>query len=89
TGHRRNITPSNLVPVDAPTQQRSYIKPSATSRKDIPAAFAAASKKRGVSEVFDDLEDAIEAKRRQNTVAARRSRARKLEYVRDLEAKVE
>jgi len=35
------------------------------------------------------LEDAIEAKRRQNTVAARRSRARKLEYVRDLEAKVE
>jgi len=23
TGHRRNITPSNLVPVDAPTQQRS------------------------------------------------------------------
>jgi len=89
TGHRRNITPSNLVPVDAPTQQRSYVKPSATSRKDIPAAFAVASKKRGVSEAFDDLEDAIEAKRRQNTVAARRSRARKLEYVRDLEAKVE
>jgi len=89
TGHRRNITPASLVPVDAPTQSRSYIKPSATSRKDIPAAFVAVSKKRGVSEVADDLEDAIEAKRRQNTVAARRSRARKLEYVRDLESKVE
>lgn len=98
TGHRRNITASSLVPVEAPTQPRTYTKPSATSRKDIPAAFqsgakASKAKKRQVSEAFEEeggsLEDAIEAKRRQNTVAARRSRMRKLEYVRELEGRVE
>ncbi|KAF8313950.1 uncharacterized protein EI90DRAFT_3091049 [Cantharellus anzutake] len=96
TGHRRNITPANLVPVDAPTQLRSYVTPSATSRKAIPAAFQVHSKKRPSSVAFGDeddldpaLEDAIETKRRQNTVAARRSRARKLEHVRNLENTVE
>jgi hypothetical protein len=96
TGHRRNITPASLVPVDAPTQSRSYVKPSATSRKAIPAAFQSQSRKRASSVAFDDedeidptLDDAIQTKRRQNTVAARRSRARKLEYVRELERTVE
>jgi len=96
TGHRRNVTPSSLVPVDAPTQHRSYLKPSVTSRKVIPAAFQTQSKKRGASVAFGDeddvdpmLADAIQTKRRQNTVAARRSRARKLEYVRELEMTVE
>jgi len=96
TGHRKNITADGLVPVDAPTQQRSYVRPSTTSRKVIPAAFQSQSKKRGSSVAFDDeddvdpaLADAIQAKRRQNTVAARRSRARKLEYVRELETMVE
>lgn len=102
TGHRRNITASSLVSVEAPTQPRTYTKPSATSRKEIPAAFQSgakaskASKKRQASEAFEaevgeggSLEDAIEAKRRQNTVAARRSRMRKLEYVRELETRVE
>jgi len=97
TGTRRNITPSALVPLDAPTQPRQYVTPSSTSRKDIPAAFIK-GKKRGRSEMPDDDEcdidishldpttkEAIEAKRRQNTLAARRSRQRKLEHVRELE----
>ena len=59
-------------------------------------------KKRARSQAFgdeDELEedvnldpgdlDAIEAKRRQNTLAARRSRKRKLEYQRELETTVE
>ena len=103
TGTRRNITPAALVPLDAPTQPRQYVTPSATSRKALPAAFSK-GKKRARSEVDghgddDDPEDddevdpttqdAIEAKRRQNTLAARRSRQRKLQHVRVLEEKVE
>lgn len=99
TGTRKNITPEALVPYDAPIQSRKYITPSATSRKEVPAVFA---KKRARSQAFgdDDEEDedmpidpndvdAIEAKRRQNTLAARRSRKRKLEYQRELEASVD
>ncbi|KAF8483034.1 hypothetical protein JB92DRAFT_3033996 [Gautieria morchelliformis] len=111
TGTRRNITPAELLPLDAPTQHRQYVTPSATSRKALPAAFAK-GKKRARSEVDggpgldadasasmgDDptsvsadpeTQEAIEAKRRQNTLAARRSRQRKLAHVRVLEESVE
>lgn len=101
TGTRKNITPDTLVPMDAPIQTRKYVTPSATSRKEVPAVFA--KKKRSRSSAFGDEEDqmidisqldpndldAIEAKRRQNTLAARRSRKRKLEYQRELEASVD
>lgn len=101
TGTRKNITLNSLVPLDAPTQTRTYVTPSATSRKDVPAVFA---RKRARSQAFGDEEDQleeitlplnpteaqlIEAKRRQNTIAARRSRQRKLEYTRHLEDKVD
>ena len=98
TGTRKNVTPETLVPIDAPTQPRKYVTPSVTSRKEVPAVFA---RKRARSQAFgdeqDELEedvvlppnpteaDLIEAKRRQNTIAARRSRKRKLEYQRELE----
>lgn len=102
TGTRKNITPEALVPIDAPTQQRKYLTPSVTSRKEVPAVFA---RKRARTAAFGDEQDElnedvrilpsmteqeqIEAKRRQNTVAARRSRKRKLEYQRELEESVE
>jgi len=97
TGTRKNVTPETLVPFDAPIQPRKYVTPSATSRKEVPAVFA---KKRARSQAFGDDEDldldigpedadAIEAKRRQNTLAARRSRKRKLEYQRELEQSLE
>lgn len=103
TGTRKNVTPETLVPIDAPTQPRKYVTPSATSRKELPAVFA---RKRARSQAFGDEEDQledenftlppnpteqelIEAKRRQNTIAARRSRKRKLEYQRELEDSVE
>ncbi|KAG8873399.1 hypothetical protein FRB97_006757 [Tulasnella sp. 331] len=41
TGHRRNITSSALVPLNAPTQVRNYLTPSSTSKKEIPSAFVA------------------------------------------------
>ena len=100
TGTRKNITPDALVSMDAPIQPRKYVTPSATSRKEVPTAWL--KKKRARSQAFgdeDELEedvnldpgdlDAIEAKRRQNTLAARRSRKRKLEYQRELETTVE
>ena len=101
TGTRKNILPDSLVPVDAPTQSRKYLTPSTTSRKELPATWR---RKRlrtagpGIEE--DELveegltptlseQEQIEAKRRQNTIAARRSRKRKLEYQRELEQTLE
>jgi len=99
TGTRKNVTPESLIPVNAPIQDRKYVSESATSRKELPAVFA--RKRKRVSADLDDEEDifaapptttelsAIEAKRRQNTLAARRSRKRKLEYQRELETVIE
>jgi len=102
TGTRKNLTPESLVPLDAPTQARKYTTPSATSRKELPAVFA---KKRARSQAFGEDEDEgveeaplppnasereqIEWKRRQNTLAARKSRKRKLQHQLELEAAVE
>jgi hypothetical protein len=102
TGTRKGITPSSLVPIDAPTQPRKYVTPSATSRKELPAVFA---RKRARSQALGDEEDEldgdqqppgpnatereqIEWKRRQNTLAARKSRKRKLQHQQDLEDNV-
>lgn len=88
TGTRKNLTPETLIPLDAPVQSRNYISPSVTSRKE-------PSRKRSRTEAsFDDDEadkdvgelDAVAAKRLQNTLAARRSRRRKLEHQLELEA---
>jgi len=98
TGTRKGITPESLVPIDAPTQPRKYVTPSATSRKELPAVFA---RKRARSQALGDEEDEldsergpgpnatekeqIEWKRRQNTLAARKSRKRKLQHQQELE----
>lgn len=101
TGTRKNITLESLVPIDAPTQTRNYLTPSSTSRKELPATWR---RKRlrtaGPGDEEDQLveegltvtmseQEQIEAKRRQNTIAARRSRKRKLEYQRELEESLE
>ncbi|KAK0187657.1 hypothetical protein F5146DRAFT_1060006 [Armillaria mellea] len=99
TGTRKNITPETMVPLDAPTQPRRYVIPSATSRKEVPATFA---RKRSRSAALGDEEDEleppppdatdrqmIEYKRRQNTLAARKSRKRKLEHQQQLEDQVD
>ncbi|KAJ8523216.1 hypothetical protein ONZ45_g341 [Pleurotus djamor] len=99
TGTRKNVTPESLVPLDAPTQARKYTAPSATSRKEMPVTFA---RKRARAQAFgeeEQLEEApgpnatekeqIEWKRRQNTLAARKSRKRKLEHQQLLEDQVQ
>lgn len=101
TGIRKGVTPETLLDESAPTQSRNYVTPSVTSRKEVPAVFA---RKRGRSMAFGDEEDQlddyvlppnptekdlIEQKRRQNTVAARRSRKRKLEHLQLLESSLE
>jgi hypothetical protein len=98
TGTRKNITPESLVPYEAPIQSRKYRLPSSTSRKELPATFArkrartqAPDEGEGEGEDHPTLseEDAIKVKRLQNTLAARRSRKRKLEYQRELEDAIE
>ncbi|KAJ7795590.1 hypothetical protein B0H14DRAFT_2532278 [Mycena olivaceomarginata] len=101
TGTRKNLTPAALIPLDAPTQKRTYITPSVTSRKAVPDAIV---KKRLHSVAFSDDKDEeelaelsptaseaeiIEYKRRQNTLAARKSRKRKLEHQQALEDEVQ
>ncbi|KAJ6487233.1 hypothetical protein C8R47DRAFT_979346 [Mycena vitilis] len=104
TGTRKNLRPEALIPLDAPTQKRTYATPSVTSRKAVPEAIV---KKRLHSAAFasavddDDLAElgvlsptaseaeTIEYKRRQNTLAARKSRKRKLEHQQALEDQVE
>ena len=96
TGTRKNVTPESLIPVDAPIQSRNYRLPSSTSRKELPATFAR-KRARTQGPAEDDgepgpsvsEEDAIKTKRLQNTLAARRSRKRKLEYQRELEDAIE
>jgi len=95
TGTRKNVTPESLVPYDAPIQSRKYRTPSATSRKELPMTFARKRARTREPEGDDAVgptlseEDAIKTKRLQNTLAARRSRKRKLEYQRELEDAIE
>jgi hypothetical protein len=105
TGTRKGVTPGALIPEDAPIQSRSYTTPSSTSRKEIPAVIVKKRTRAQAFTDDDPLllrdkpdltappneseQDAIEAKRRQNTLAARRSRKRKLEYQNNLESAVE
>ncbi|KAF7292993.1 Imprinted and ancient [Mycena indigotica] len=101
TGTRKNLTPDSLISMDAPTQKRSYTAPSVTSRKALPAGFI---RKRGFNaafgvdetdEVLPELsptateQEQIEWKRRQNTLAARKSRKRKLEHQQGLEGQID
>ncbi|THU91116.1 hypothetical protein K435DRAFT_909786 [Dendrothele bispora CBS 962.96] len=95
---RKNVTPRSLCTLDAPTQTRYYATPSATSRKEMLAVFA---RERARAQAFGDEKDEligqapgpnatereqIEWKRRQNTLAARKSR---LEHQQNLENQVE
>ncbi|KAF7319519.1 Imprinted and ancient [Mycena chlorophos] len=101
TGTRKNLTPDSLISMDAPTQKRTYVAPSVTSRKALPAGvlrkrgFSAAFGIDEVDEVLPELsptaseQEQIEYKRRQNTLAARKSRKRKLEHQQELEDKVD
>ncbi|KAM0786668.1 hypothetical protein ACM66B_002116 [Microbotryomycetes sp. NB124-2] len=110
------------IPLDAPTVQKNYAVPSATSRKRAPSVVAsklvagsAKSNKRarrdstplspavaplpdftGAADSSINPEDlpeevltAIELKRRQNTLAARRSRMRKAEHLTELKQAIE
>lgn len=101
SGGIRKASPESLIPLDAPTQSRRYVTPSSTSRKEIPAFF---QKMRNNTPPSDEEEDElteeppasnatdqekIEWKRRQNTLAARRSRKRKMQNVQRLEETVE
>lgn len=101
TGTRKNLKPESLIPLEAPTQKRTYVTPSATSRKAMPAVFA--QKKRLHSVAFSGIDDdaelgvlsptaseaeTIEYKRRQNTIAARRSRLRKAAHQLALEEEI-
>ena len=99
TGRARR-SPDHLIGLDAPVQPRNYTSPSSTSRKDIPSYFL---KKRGQIQKSEDEDDElteelpsnatdqerIEFRRQRNTLAARRSRRRKMEYQQQLEENVE
>jgi hypothetical protein len=94
-----------LLPLDAPTQARKYVHPSTTSRKDMPSFFTSQQKRRSNSIPSEEGEEdeldeersgiphndkeEIEKRRRKNTLAARKSRMKKLEQKVALEQTVE
>lgn len=127
TGYRRHLQPTDLTPLDAPTQKRNYAVPSVTSRKEYPPSVtksltspsprgskrtsaaaglptrddaeqmdrggSAEQMDRGGSSGSDqidtdDLKQAIEEKRRANTIAARKSRLRKAEFLSGLQLQI-
>lgn len=118
TGYRRHMQPTDLTPLDAPTQKRNYAVPSVTSRKDFPpsvtksltspsprgskrSSAAAGLPTRDDAEIeerggssgsdnldTDELRQAIEEKRRANTIAARKSRLRKAEFLTGLQLQI-
>ncbi|SPO24383.1 uncharacterized protein UTRI_03651 [Ustilago trichophora] len=90
-GSKRRLDSTDLLPLDAPIQKRTYYTVSATSRRDTAASASSAE----VDE-FAEEEAAIRrekdprvAKRLSNTLAARRSRHRKAEELRLLHEKIE
>jgi hypothetical protein len=106
-GTRRNVTPSTLIPDDAPIQRRSYGQSHSSHSSSSSSSSNSnkrTSRKRSASEAFDASsitnEAALESarkqgkisqadyKRIQNTLAARKSRKRKLQYQMDLEDRV-
>ena len=99
TGTRKNISPDKLIPLDAPTQARHYSTASATSRKEIPSVFLKKRQRVEYADEEDELmeplppnateREQIEYKRRQNTLAARKSRKRKLMHQQELENQVQ
>jgi hypothetical protein len=90
---------SRVIDPNAPTEERNYVIPSATSRKEIPVRFAEVAKSRAssikdeVDELRDDsppsidptLVEQIKDRRRRNTISARKSRQRRLEQMGELE----
>jgi len=91
TGTRKNLTPDALIPLDAPVQSRNYLAPSATSRKEPPRKRSRTEALGDDDEATKDMSelDSLSAKRLQNTLAARRSRRRKLEHQLELENTLE
>ncbi|BGP31327.1 hypothetical protein JCM10296v2_003091 [Rhodotorula toruloides] len=99
TGFRQCSAP--LLPLDAPIQPRNSVIPSSTSRKRKTAAAEKALAKRGRTgesvapeltapmgegeELPEDIVAAVERKRLQNTLSARKSRARKQARLQELE----
>lgn len=86
-GSKRRLDSTDLLPLDAPIQKRTYLSASATSRRDTAVEE---------EDVFAEEEAAIRrekdpriAKRLSNTLAARRSRHRKAEELRLLHEQID
>lgn len=76
-GRRRRRDAAELLPLDAPVQPRNYLTESATSRRDEPMDSST------------EKTDARTQKRMSNTIAARRSRHRKAEELKQLYETIE
>lgn len=85
-GTKRRIDATDLLPLDAPIQSRTYKTPSATSRK---SSSSSVEQVPATPEVDATSGDPLTAKRLSNTLAARRSRHRKAEELRQLHETIE
>ncbi|KAH8914644.1 hypothetical protein BT69DRAFT_1357602 [Atractiella rhizophila] len=83
---KRGRVPTTLNNLDAPIETRQYTCSSKTTRKTIPRSIAKRIKDTEEEELDrDGILKLVDEKRRQNTLAARKSRAAKAAYVKKLE----
>lgn len=82
-GTKRRLDTTDLLPLDAPIQPRKYHTVSATSRRDTPVSAEEASFAADEEAIRREKDPRV-AKRLSNTLAARRSRHRKAEELRQL-----
>ncbi|KAJ9479320.1 Fasciclin domain protein 3 [Pseudozyma hubeiensis] len=87
-GTKRRMDSTDLLPLDAPIQKRTYYAVSATSRRDT-APTAEVDEFAEEEAAIRREKDPRVAKRLSNTLAARRSRHRKAEELRLLHEKIE
>lgn len=86
-GTKRKLDSVDLLPIDAPIQARNYKTPSATSRKD--KLDSNSSSTEPSTPDLSNVSDPLAAKRLSNTLAARRSRHRKAEELKQLHDTIE
>lgn len=77
-----------LLDTSAPIQPRVYVSESRTSRKQFPKAIMSKARRQGIDMDDPEVDDIVQERRAQNTLAARQSRQRKAAHLAELDSTI-